>query len=160
MPKRLRQSPLQIAEEGFVLLENEGVLPLQNTKRLNLFGWASTNPVYGGAGSGGLNDLYHKVSLIEGIENAGFEVNPALTEFYLGYAENRAAVSITAQNWNLPEPPAANYSAELLSNAKEFSDTRVIVISRLAGEGHNDIPQDMAACDIYTDNTEAYHDLE
>ncbi len=150
----------QIAEEGFVLLENEGVLPLQNTQRLNLFGWASTNPVYGGAGSGGLNDLYHKVSLIEGIENAGFEVNPALTEFYLGYAENRAAVSITAQNWNLPEPPAANYSAELLQGAKDFSDTALIVISRMAGEGHNDIPQDMAACEIYTDNSKAYPDWD
>ena len=150
----------QIAEEGFVLLENEGVLPLQNTRRLNLFGWASTNPVYGGAGSGGLNDLYHKVSLIEGIENAGFEINPALTEFYLAYAENRAAVSITAQNWNLPEPPAANYGAELLQGAKDFSDTALIVISRMAGEGHNDIPQDMAACEIYTDNSEAYHDWD
>ena len=150
----------QIAEEGFVLLENEGVLPLQDTKRLNLFGWASTNPVYGGAGSGGLNDLYHKVSLIEGIENAGFEINPALTEFYLGYAENRAAVSITAQNWNLPEPPAANYGAELLLGAKDFSNTALIVISRMAGEGHNDIPQDMANCEIYTDNSEAYPDWD
>ncbi len=150
----------QIAEEGFVLLENEGILPLANTRRLNLFGWASTNPVYGGAGSGGLNDLYHKVSLIEGIENAGFEINPALTEFYLGYAENRAAVSITAQNWNLPEPPAANYGAELLQGAKDFSDTALIVISRMAGEGHNDIPQDMAACEIYTDNSEAYPDWD
>ena len=35
---------LQIAEEGFVLLENEGILPLKDTKKLNLFGWASTNP--------------------------------------------------------------------------------------------------------------------
>ena len=150
----------QIAEEGFVLLENEGLLPLQNTKKLNLFGWASTNPVYGGAGSGGLNDLYHKVSLIEGIQNAGFEVNQELIDFYLGYAENRAAVSITAQNWNLPEPPAANYSDELLKRAKDFSDTAVIVISRMAGEGHNDIPQDMANCEIYTDNSEAYHDWD
>jgi len=148
----------RIAEEGFVLLENEGVLPLQNTKKLNLFGWASTNPVYGGAGSGGLNDLYHKVSLIEGIRNAGFEVNQELIDFYLGYAENRAAVSITAQNWNLPEPPAANYGDALLKNAKDFSDTAVIVISRMAGEGHNDIPQDMANCEIYTDNSEAYRD--
>ena len=150
----------RIAEEGFVLLENEGVLPLQNTKKLNLFGWASTNPVYGGAGSGGLNDLYHKVSLIEGIRNAGFEVNQELIDFYLGYAENRAAVSITAQNWNLPEPPAANYGDALLQNAKDFSDTAVIVISRMAGEGHNDIPQDMANCEIYTDNSEAYRDWD
>ncbi len=152
-------SALKIAEEGFVLLENENILPLTETKKLNLFGWASTNPVYGGAGSGGINDLYHKVSLIEGIQNAGFEVNQELIDFYLGYAENRQAVSITAQNWNLPEPPAANYSDELMNSAKEYSDTALIVISRLAGEGHNDIPQDMTSSEIYTNNSEAYADF-
>ena len=149
---------LEIAEEGFVLLENEGILPLQGTGKLNLFGWSATNPVYGGAGSGGINDLYHKVSLVEGIENAGFEVNHELLDFYTAYAENRAAVSITAQNWNLPEPPVSTYPESLMENARAFSDTAVIVISRLAGEGHNDIPQDMANCEIYTDNSADYRD--
>ena len=110
------------------------------------------------AGSGGINDLYAKVSLIESIQNAGFEVNQELIDFYTAFAPNRAAVSITAQNWNLPEPPVKNYGDELIENAKNFSDTAVIVISRLAGEGHNDIPQDMAACEIYTDNSEDYRD--
>ena len=152
-------SALKIAEEGFVLLENDGLLPLTDVQKVNLFGWASTNPIYGGAGSGGLNDLYRKVSLIEGIQNAGFEINQELIDFYLGYAENRAAVSITAQNWDLPEPPAANYSPELIDHAKDFSDTAIVVISRLAGEGHNDIPQDMSACEIYTNNSEDYDDF-
>ncbi|MBQ6757352.1 MAG: glycoside hydrolase family 3 C-terminal domain-containing protein [Oscillospiraceae bacterium] len=152
------ESAKNIAREGFVLLENEGILPLTGTKKLNLFGWASTNPVYGGAGSGGINDLYEKISLIDSLKNAGFEVNEELVNFYLGFAENRAAVSITAQNWNLPEPPVKNYSDSLISNAKSFSDTAVIVISRLAGEGHNDIPQNMAECEIYTDNSEDYRD--
>ena len=151
---------LQIAEEGFVLLENENsMLPLESGKKLNLFGWASTNPIYGGAGSGGINDLYPVVSLQEGLTQAGFELNTELSDFYLNYAESRAAVSITAQNWNLPEPPASTYSSELLDNAKSFSDTAVIVISRLAGEGHSDIPQDMSQA-IYDDNTDAYHDFE
>ena len=98
------------------------------------------------------------MSLIESIQNAGFEVNQELIDFYTAFAPNRAAVSITAQNWNLPEPPVKNYGDELIENAKNFSDTAVIVISRLAGEGHNDIPQDMAACEIYTDNSEDYRD--
>ena len=118
---------LRVAEEGFVLLKNDkNALPLESGKKLNLFGWASTNPVYGGSGSGGLNDLYPIVSLIEGLENSGFEVNQELVDFYLSYAANRAAVSITEQNWNLPEPPASNYTDELLDGAKAFSDTAVI----------------------------------
>ena len=45
----------QVAEEGFVLLKNDdSFLPLQNISKLNLFGWAASNPVYGGSGSGGI----------------------------------------------------------------------------------------------------------
>ena len=160
LAKQASANALKIAEEGFVLLENEGILPLTDTKKINLFGWASTNPVYGGAGSGGINDLYAKVSLIESIQNAGYEVNQELIDFYTAFAPNRAAVSITAQNWNLPEPPVKNYGDELIANAKNFSDTAVIVISRLAGEGHNDIPQEMSSCEIYTDNSEDYPDWD
>ena len=52
----------EIMEEGIVLLENEGMLPLSGTQKLNLFGWEAVNPAYGGAGSGGINDLYEIVS--------------------------------------------------------------------------------------------------
>ena len=159
LSKEAQDAALRIAEEGFVLLQNEDQMLPMEAKKINLFGWSSTNPVYGGAGSGGINDLYPKVSLIDSLKNAGFEINQDLVDFYLGYAENRAAVSITAQNWNLPEPPVAKYTEDLVNGAKEFSDTAVIVISRMAGEGHSDIPQDMAACEIYSNNSEEYSDF-
>ena len=117
LTKEAEAAALRIAEEGFVLLDNDGILPMKDTKKLNLFGWASTNPVYGGAGSGGINDLYPMVSLIGGLEQSGFEINKELVDFYTAFAPNRAAVSITAQNWNLPEPPAATYPDALISNA-------------------------------------------
>ena len=45
----------EVAEEGIVLLEDEdNILPVTGGK-LNVFGWASTNPCYGGTGSGALN---------------------------------------------------------------------------------------------------------
>ncbi len=160
LTKEAEDVALRIAEEGFVMLENDGALPLEKGKKLNLFGWASTNPVYGGAGSGGINDLYPIVSLMDGIKEAGFSINEDLVSFYRAYAENRAAVSITSQNWNLPEPPAASYTEDLLNQAKAYSDTAVIVISRMAGEGHNDIPQNMADSGIYQNNSEAYADFE
>ncbi len=150
----------QVAEEGFVLLKNDdNMLPLTDTTKLNLFGWASTNPVYGGAGSGGMNTLFDVVTLEQGLQSAGFETNQELHDFYVGYAADRASVSITAQNWDLPEPPVSSYSDELMNNAKSFSDTAVIVISRFAGEGHNDIPQDMTAA-AYDQNSEDYDDFE
>ncbi len=150
-----------VAEEGFVLLQNEdNMLPLQNTSKLNLFGWAASNPVYGGSGSGGINNLYETVTLVDGIQNAGFEVNQELLDFYTEYCADRASMSIeAAQNWDLPEAPVSTYSDELIENAKEFSDTAVIVLSRLAGEGHNDIPQNMAEAQ-YQNNSEDYNDFE
>ena len=59
----------EIMEDGIVLLKNESLLPLNETKKLNIFGWESINPAYGGAGSGGINDLYDIVSLNQGLEN-------------------------------------------------------------------------------------------
>ncbi len=150
-----------IAEEGFVLLKNEaGFLPLEDTKNLNLFGWSASNPVYGGSGSGGINNLYETVTLVDGIKNAGFEVNQELLDFYTEYCSDRASMSIeAAQNWDLPEAPVSTYSEEMMSNARDFSDTAVIVFSRLAGEGHNDIPQDMSTAQ-YKNNSEDYNDFE
>ncbi|MDO4649657.1 MAG: glycoside hydrolase family 3 C-terminal domain-containing protein, partial [Eubacteriales bacterium] len=134
----------QIAEEGFVLLQNQdGFLPMEK-KTVNVFGWAASNPVYGGTGSGGINALYEKVSLIDSLKNAGFEVNQELMDFYTAYCGSRAEMSIeAAQNWDLPEPPVSQYTDAMMASAKEYSDTAIIVISRIAGEGHTDIPQDM-----------------
>ena len=147
----------QIAEEGAVLLKNDGLLPLQ-AGNINLFGWASVNPVYGGTGSGGLNELYEKTTLIDGLTMAGFTVNQDLVDFYSAYTADRPEMSLSKQSWTLPEPPAATYSQELLDGAREFSDTAVIVLSRLAGEGHNDMPADMTQA-AYDNNSTEYADF-
>ena len=62
-----------ISEESFVLLKNEGLLPLAPDIKINTFGWSSTNPVYGGTGSGSLSDLYATVSLLDSLKSAGIE---------------------------------------------------------------------------------------
>lgn len=147
-----------IMEEGIVLLENENILPLTGVTNLNLFGWESINPAYGGAGSGGINALYDIVSLEQGLKNAGFEINQELVDFYNAYGSDNPEMSIQKQNWTLPEPPAASYSNELLANAKEFSDVAVVVISRKAGEGHNDIPMDVSQAK-YDSNSAEYEDF-
>ena len=48
-----RDTVQQVGEEGLVLLKNEGLLPLSSdVTSLNVFGWDSTNPLFGGTGSG------------------------------------------------------------------------------------------------------------
>ena len=147
-----------IAGEGFVLLENEGLLPLGGTTKLNLFGWASTNPLYSGGGSGGINAVYDVVSLKQGLINAGFTLNEELEAFYTDFNSDRAEMSIESQSWSLPEPPADTYPADLISNAREFSDVAVIILGRGASEGHNDLPMDVSAVG-YDNNSTAYDDF-
>ncbi|TCL54052.1 glycoside hydrolase family 3 C-terminal domain-containing protein [Allofournierella massiliensis] len=161
-----------IADEGIVLLKNEGsTLPL-TAGNLNVFGWASTNPVYGGTGSGALNDAYHTVTLLEGLENAGFTLNTELSDFYTAYRADRPTIAMGTQDWTLPEPPASTYTDEMMANAKAFSDTALVVIGRSGGEGA-DLPTDMAAvidgswqdgttsyAGSYTNNSTEYADFE
>ncbi len=148
----------KIMEDGIVLLKNESLLPLNETKKLNIFGWESINPAYGGAGSGGINDLYDIVSLNQGLENAGFSINQELVDFYNNYGADNPEMSIQKQSWTLPEPPVDTYSAELIKSAKEYSDVAAVVLSRKAGEGHNDIPMDVRKA-AYDNNSDEYDDF-
>lgn len=146
-----------IADEGIVLLDNDGTLPMAKNSKLNVFGWASTNPCYGGTGSGALSDAYPTVTLLEGLTNAGFELNTELSDFYTSYRADRPVVGMWSQDWTLPEPEAAAYSSELLDEAKAFSDTALVVITRVGGEGA-DLPTDVSK--VTYDAGHSYNDFE
>lgn len=148
----------EIAEEGIVLLKNENVLPLADASNLNVFGWASTNPCYGGTGSGSLSDAYETTSLLQGLTNAGFKLNTELSDFYTAYRADRPEVGMWSQDWSLPEPTAESYTDEMMNAAKEFSNTAMVVITRVGGEGA-DLPTDVSAV-TYTDNSTEYKDFE
>lgn len=146
-----------IADEGIVLLDNDGTLPMAKNSKLNVFGWASTNPCYGGTGSGALSDAYPTVTLLEGLKNAGFELNTELSDFYTSYRADRPEVGMFAQDWTLPEPEAAQYTDEMMNNAKAFSDTAMVVITRVGGEGA-DLPTDVSQ--VTYDAGHGYNDFE
>lgn len=146
-----------IADEGIVLLDNDGTLPMAKNSKLNVFGWASTNPCYGGTGSGALSDAYPTVTLLEGLTNAGFELNTELSDFYTSYRVDRPVVGMFSQDWTLPEPEAAQYTDEMMNNAKAFSDTAMVVITRVGGEGA-DLPTDVSQ--VTYDAGHSYNDFE
>lgn len=156
----------EIAAEGTVLVKNDGTLPLSSdVKKLNVFGWASTHPCYGGTGSGAV-DTSNCVTLLQGLENGGYELNKSLEEFYTSYATARGEATMSYVDWTLPEPTADSYSEELLTEAKEFSDTALIVIARVGGEG-TDLPTDFGATNAdgspvytYQNNSVEYNDFE
>ena len=126
----------QMAAEGFVLLKNEGALPLEKGTKVNTFGWSSTNAVYGGVGSGALNGAYETVTYLESLAEAGLEYNTTLTDWYTRWRAERPGISMWSQNWTVPEPTQEEYDAAgIYTNAKAFSDTVIFMISRSGGEG-------------------------
>ena len=80
----------EIAEEGIVLLKNDDkALPLAEGAKVNIFGWSSTNPIYGGTGSGALSAAYPTVDFLTGLKDAGIEYNQDLVDFYTGWRTER-----------------------------------------------------------------------
>lgn len=151
----------RIEEEGIVLLENkDNTLPLnaeKNTK-VNVFGQSSTAIVYGGAGSGA-SDETDNVTLQEGLKQAGFDVNEDLTKFYEDHKTKKKGQNVfnlKGGDYNINEPATSEYSDKLISDAKKFSDTAIVVFSRNGGEG-GDLPMDMAS---YTGGDAGKHYLE
>lgn len=154
---------VQIAEEGFTLLMNEGnALPIAtpNTKsgaatakpKVSVFGKNSINLVLGGSGSGGISGD-SAATIYDGLANGGFEVNPTLKAFYENKnasGEGRGAnptlsdASTSAPTLPIGETPTANYTGEVRRSFDEYDDAAIVVISRIGGESF-DLPrfQDM-----------------
>jgi len=125
-----------IAEEGIILLKNDGILPLAKGTKLNTFGWSATNPIYGGVGSGALSQEFPIVSFLEGLTNAGLEYNADLVSFYTNWRAERPAVGMWAQDWTIPEPTQDEYAAaNVYDNALTYSDTAIFFVARSGGEG-------------------------
>lgn len=150
----------EVQSEAITMLKNDDSnLPLAN-KKVNVFGWGSTNPVYGGTGSGSMSDQYDTVSLLDGMKEAGLETNVDLSKLYTDYRADRPVVAMWSQDWTLPEVPADQYSDSLISDAKSFSDEAVVVITRVGGEGA-DLPTNMKAENItYKNNSKDYDDFQ
>lgn len=174
----------EVGAEGMALVKNENnALPFAKDSNLNVFGWASTNPIYGGTGSGS-SDSASAVDILTSLSDAGFKVNQDIIDMYTEYKPSResaGATNVSYTDWSLPEPPVESYTDELMDGAKEFSDKAMIVISRSGGEGQ-DSPMDMKAVidgtyDVreeiadgnemytyfgcsYTNNSEAYDDFD
>ena len=129
-------------KEGIVLLKNEeNTLPLKNVKKVSLFGRSSANPVYGGTGSGSINTA-RAVTAKAGFENAGFEVNPTLWNFYSDFVAQKKYLRTSAAiegnagvQYKVNEAPQSEYTDTVKASYKDYSDAAIVFIGRSGGEG-------------------------
>lgn len=132
----------EIAEEGIVLLKNDGVLPLDENTEITPMGYRYLEPLYGGTGSGGMDTSQdYVVTAKEGVEAAFTNVNTAVEA-----AMSRADVRITdpvgtivedGTNYEGASTSLLEYDREVYESAAESMQGTVgiVFIGRVGGEG-------------------------
>ena len=136
--------------EGMVLLKNDGALPFK-TKKVALYGPGASMTIKGGTGSGEVNER-HSVTILEGLENRGFEVTTKkwISDFETGYEQALAAYKEEKRKRiNLLKlhdimqmlfdnfTPSAGRPITEADVAQSETDSCIYVLSRQAGEGRD-----------------------
>lgn len=145
LEQKNREIAYRAALEGIVLLENDGVLPL-SLGPVALFGVGADLTIKGGTGSGEVNSR-HAVSIMEGLEQAGFTVTTKdwINRYAHIYADGEAAyerefkrrllhldiANIMNSPYSHPAGPAIT-EEEIKASG---TDTCIYVVTRQAGEG-------------------------
>ena len=127
--------------EGLVLLENNGVLPLKDVKKVALYGTGSYDFIAGGTGSGNVNKAYVR-NVAEGFKANGVEVDADIQTWYEQYItftktqlRNNAGGNGLGILLGDPVVPEMEISRSFIERKQPVSDIAVLTISRNAGEG-------------------------
>jgi len=136
--KKDAQVSRMAAAQGMVLLKNSGnVLPFNSIKKVALFGNTAYDIIAGGTGSGNVNKAY-TISLAQGLQNAGLQINATLLSAYPAYiAGAKAKQPKPTRGMFMAPPPIPQMTIadnDLQQDAVD-ADIAVITIGRNAGEG-------------------------
>lgn len=133
----------QAASEGMVLLRNvNSALPLPaEAKKVAAFGNSSYDIITGGTGSGDVNEAY-SVSLVEGLQNAGFTINENLNALYSAYLKTAKEGKKKSRGFMMGSEPIAEFTinSDIAGSMANISDVALITIGRNSGEGYDRSP--------------------
>ena len=126
--------------EGLVLLENNGVLPLKNVKKVALYGVGSYDFIAGGTGSGNVNKAYVR-NVADGLRENGYEVNAGIENWYKQHialkkteAANNSAGGFMAMLGDAVIPEM-EVGRSYIEKMEKVTDIAILTITRNAGEG-------------------------
>ncbi len=129
------------AAEGLVLLENNGVLPLEGVKNVALYGTASYDFIAGGTGSGNVNKPYVR-NIADGLKENGLSVDKDIRDWYEKYISFKKTDMRNSAASNGPSIllgdaviPEMKVSRAFIDSKVASTDVAVLTISRNAGEG-------------------------
>ena len=155
----------EAAEEGIVLLKNEGgTLPMPATSVVALFGVGSYQLLAGGTGSGHVHRPY-VINLDDGLTREGFQVNEPLSALYSAQIRShKPRKSFISGMLGSPASPEMPLTRQHIDQAAGHSDIAILTLSRQAGEGGDRHLEDdflLAASErqMLIDVCEAFHAL-
>lgn len=126
------------ADEGVVLLKNDGALPFGPSGVTALLGVTSYAFIAGGTGSGDVHRPY-VVDLQQGLSDEGFTLEPGLDTFYGEYMKDehwRCAMIDGNNSWVIDrERPIEVVPSDQILEAAACADRAVITLGRVFGEG-------------------------
>ncbi len=138
----------QSATEGMVLLKNDNnALPLKpSCKKVALLGCTSYDFIAGGTGSGNVNRAY-TVSLLEGLQNAGYQLDAKLGSDYKAHIEAERAKAENSDNplakfLPTPRPGEMTIDRARMTDLAAANDVALITIGRNSGEFLDRTPAD------------------
>jgi len=172
----------QAAAEGMVLLKNEKhTLPLAEHKTIAVFGKTSYNLIAFGTGSGSVRSYKYRVSVNEGLKDAGFNVSEELEAIYDDYIDNIRKENRVPDYFNNPKmrrdngilgnqaPPHFKnrlvafsrekpLSREEISKYESMADGAVVTLGRSAGENYENgyLPITRVELDLVRDVSEIF----
>lgn len=133
----------QIESEGIVLLKNEdNTLPLE-TRKVNVFGAASCSIAFAGAAGSGAVRSSDAVGFYDALTNAGIEYNTSLYNTYANFTGTRFdlgflgyVITVLKQFFGggQKEMPISRISDSVMEQAREYSQTAIIVIGKVGTE--------------------------
>ena len=150
----LKEFAIQESEESFVLLKNNGALPLKENPKVTLFGMRSYAPVYGGSG-GSIADGYAVVPIWDCFKEKGFSINPDMLAAYEAYFSDKemvvplyggglvpeyAEVTATDDPHEFDLATLKGLNPDYNKSYADYADAAIVVVGRPAGENNIYLP--------------------
>ncbi len=133
----------EVANAGTVLLKNNGLLPFRQGSKIAIFGKAQYDYIKGGGGSGNVFCDY-VTNIYEGLKQKEKEGKLSVFDEAYDYYRREVEANCKAPDTGTAVSaiageiaPEVEIPAHILSRAKAYTDTAIITISRLSGEGYD-----------------------
>jgi len=173
------------AEEGLVLIKNKNnALPLnlKKEKKIAVFGKISYYLIAFGTGSGTVRSYQHRISVNDGLKDAGFKVLKDMEQYYMDYIEKIKRENLVPPYFDNPKmrkdngivgnqaPPhfknrLVAFSKEKIVSREEIkkyesrTDVAVITLGRSAGENYENgyLPITKIELDLVRNVSDIFH---